>query len=119
MAAQSGQGAIDLLGQHGAGEFMGEGHGGEREQQVGAGAPFGRKAVVAAEEEDEVAAVGFAFFDQLDEAGAVVGFAGGVEENLVRGGVAGEEIIAAGVDFTHGDARPALGAFEKLGGDGV
>jgi serine phosphatase RsbU (regulator of sigma subunit) len=119
MAAQSGEGAVDLFSQHGAGKFVGKGHGREGEQEIRAGAPFGGKAIMAAEKEDEVAAEGFAFLDHLNEPGAVVEFASGVEENLVRGGVAGEEIVAAGVDFTHGDGGPALGAFEKLGGYGI
>ena len=41
MVAEHGERAVDLLGENGAGEFVGKGHGGEGEELVGAGALVG------------------------------------------------------------------------------
>ena len=55
MAPQGREGAIDLLGEHGACEFMRKGHVGKRQQQIGSLGPAGRKAIVPANHKEEIA----------------------------------------------------------------
>src|SRR6185369_9093189 len=56
MSPQGCKRTINLLGEHGAGEFVRKRHGREGEEQVGAGAPERRETIVATDGEDEVAA---------------------------------------------------------------
>lgn len=119
MAAEHGEGAVDLLRENGAGEFVGEGHGGERQELIGAGALAGREAVVTADEEDEVAAELFVGGKDLRELLRIEGFAGRIEENFAGGGMFGPEIEASGVDFAHFAGGEARGALDELGGEGV
>jgi hypothetical protein len=59
MAAKSCEGAVDLLGKHGARHFMWERHGGHGYQLVRARSPSGGQPVVPSNEEDKVAAFHF------------------------------------------------------------
>ena len=119
MSAQCGEGAIDLLGQHGAGQLVREGHCGEREQEVGAGLPQRREAVVTPNQKNDIAGQALAFGGEFDEASRVPDLAGGVEEHLVGRGMFCEEVVAFGVNFTHGDSGPATAALEEFLGDRV
>jgi len=62
MAPQRRQGAIDLFGQQNAASSCGKVMGGKRNQQVGAGAPAGGQAIVAAYQEDQIPALHFGFW---------------------------------------------------------
>jgi len=53
MAGEDGEGAIDLLGQNDAGEFVGESHRTKREERVGAEASGRRPSVGRSDGEDE------------------------------------------------------------------
>lgn len=52
MVAEGGEGAIDLLGEHGAGKLVGERHGRQRQQEIRAGFP-GRGQTIGAADEKE------------------------------------------------------------------
>ena len=114
MAAQRGEGAVDLLGQHHAREFVREGHRRQRQQQVRAWLPFGRKTVVAAQQEDQVLRRLFCLGDQLDEAGRVATASRWIEKNLARCGVAREQIETAGSHFAHFAGGIASAALDEL-----
>lgn len=119
MIAQHRKSPVDLLGEDGAGEFVGEGHGGEREELVGAGALVVGEAVVGADQKYQVAAELLVLGENLGELGRVQRFASGVEEDFAGGGVFGEEVEAGGVDFAHFAGGEAGGAFDEFGGEGV
>ena len=119
MAAQGGECAVDLFGQHGAGEFVGQSHGREREQEIGAGTPVGRKTIVTSDQEHQVLRIEFCTAKEIGELRRVHGAAGGIEEDAARGRMFRDEVNAAGVDFGHRARHVASGALEELGGDGV
>jgi hypothetical protein len=60
VAGEDGEGAVDLLGEDGAGELVGQGDGAEGEDEVGAGAGGGGPAVGGADGEDEGLGAGVA-----------------------------------------------------------
>ena len=113
MVPEDGKRAVDLFGEDGAGELVGQGEGGEGEEQVGVFAPGWWKAVVAADDEDHVVAQHFGAGEKGRKRRGIEGAAGGIEENLFGGGVAGPEINLRFVraDFGHmgrGEAGDAL-----------
>ena len=119
MTAEHGESAVDLLGENGAREFVGKGHGGEGEELIGAGALVGGEAVVAADEEDEVAAHLLVTGKDLGERGGIEGLAGGIEEDLAGCGVFGPEVKTIGLNLPHLAGREASGALHKLGGEAI
>lgn len=60
---------VDLFRQDGAGEFMRHRHRRKRNQQIGAFAPRRGKAVMAADEEDQIVAQHFGFGEEIGEGG--------------------------------------------------
>ena len=54
VSGEDGEGAVELLGEHDAGQLVGKGHGAEGEQQVGALACFRRPSVCGADGEVEM-----------------------------------------------------------------
>ena len=118
MVVQRGKSAVDLLGQDGAGEFMGQGEGGEGEERIGAGTPLGRKPVVAPDDEGEVAGVEAGLPDEVHKGRGVNELAGWVKQERKGGGVAQKGVIPAGVDLAHGAGLEAGRAFDELGGKG-
>ena len=90
VVGEDGEGAVDLLGGDGAGEFVGEGHAAERDGAVGAGEGGGGPAVGGADgEEDALGAVVAKPGDERGELFGGEGVAAGVEEEDLRGGAAG------------------------------
>ncbi len=119
MVAKHGEGAVDLFGENGSGEFVGKGHLGEREELVGAGALVGGEAVVAADEEDQVAANLLVTGEDLGETGGIEGLAGGVEEDFAGRGVLGPEVKTIGLNLPHFAGRKASGALDELSGEAI
>ncbi len=119
MIAQHGERAVDLLGKDGAGEFVGEGEGRQRQKLVGSGALVGGEAVVGADEEDEVLPVLFLMGEDLGKLSGIELFASRVQEDFAGGGVFGEQVKAGGVDFAHRTGGEAGSAFDEFGGKGV
>lgn len=125
MVVEEGEGAVELLEEHGAGEFVGEGQGGEREAGLGGGAGSGREAIGAADGEGQFAAVlGEGAVEIGGEPRGVEAAAGGIEQNEAGAmeGDAAEQLgfggvdAAAGGDFLGGDLGETGDALEVLGG---
>ena len=119
MAPQRGESPVDLFGEHGAGEFVREGHGGKRQKQVGFGFPLRRKAVVASQQEKQVLRFVFGAFYKLDEGGRIECAASGVQENFTGSGMALEQVEAGRSNFAHFADGVEHNALDELGGDGV
>ena len=89
MAGEDGEGAVDLLGEDGAGHFMGQGDIAEGQDKSGASACGGRPAVGGADGKDEGLRTGVA--EAAEVSGEVAGgelLATAVEENEDRSGTA-------------------------------
>jgi hypothetical protein len=111
VSRENGEGAVDLLGEDGAGELVRQGDAAEREEQVGAAPGLGRPAVRRADGEDDCLRVrvaegaevlGEVFAGELlaaaveqDELGCRA--AGLTIEPGLQGGFGGEELRFAGV----------------------
>jgi hypothetical protein len=114
-AGQDGQGAVDLLGEHDASEFVREGHGTERELMRGALAEIVRKAVGVAAQEDEFARTVIAEFSEpFCEGVRIKIFSGGVEKDYSGGAVLVESsqggfVVTDFGDFDRTGAADALG----------
>src|SRR5260370_5959479 len=87
-AGQNGEGAVELLGEHDAGEFVREGHGAERKFLVSALTECVREAVSVAAEEDEVAGAAVAKFTEPFGKGARIETLPGSVEKHDSGGAA-------------------------------
>ena len=128
MAGEDGEGAVDLLGEDGAGELMGQGDGAEGESEAGAGVRGGRPAVGGTDGEDEglragvaetaeVSGEGFrgellaAAVEQDEDRSGARGLAGGLRVNRgEQGGFGGVGVGVAG--------QVVRGAGEVVGGEG-
>jgi len=106
-AGEDGESAIELLGEHDAGEFVRKGHGAERKFLVGALAEVIREAVGVAAEEDEFAGAAVAeLAEPLGEGVRIEVLSGRVEKDN-RGG-------AINVEFLDGsDTIADLGDFDR------
>ncbi len=82
MSAQRCKRPIDLLRQHGAGQFVWERHGRKREQQIGLWFPGRWQTGVPANQKYDIATAAFGVFDESDEPGSVHLLAGRVEKNF-------------------------------------
>jgi len=109
VAGEDGEGAVDLFGEDGAGEFVGQGDGAEGEDKAGAGAGGGGPSVRGADGEDD-------------------GLGAGVAEAAeVSGEFFGGELLAAAVEEDEDASgagglasRPIEGGEERgLGGVGL
>jgi hypothetical protein len=95
-AGENGEGAVELLGEHDAGEFVRKGHGAERKFLVGALAEVIREAVGVAAEEDEFAGAAVAeFAEPFGEGVRIEIFSGSVEKDD-RGGAISVEFLDGG-----------------------
>jgi hypothetical protein len=124
VAGEDGEGAVDLFGENGACEFVGQGDSAEGEYEAGAGAGGGSPAIVGADGEDERLGAGVA------EAAEVGGeFFGGellaatVEEDQDGGGAGGlavepGEECGFGVMGLELAGEIAGGSGEVVGGEG-
>src|SRR5713226_1687802 len=99
MSPQGCEGAIELLGEHGAREFVGISHRREGEQQVRASAPARWKAVGSADNEYKISGFAFRALNERGEGGGIEALAGWIETDRVGGGV----------------FRPRIGACPQLG----
>ncbi len=106
-AGENGEGAVELLGEHDAGEFVRKGHGAERKFLVGALAEIIRKAFGVAAEENEFAGAAIAeFAEPLSEGVRIEIFPGSVEKDDGGGAVS--------VEFLEGRGGIAdLGDFDR------
>jgi len=96
-AGENGEGAVELLGEHDAGEFVRKGHGAERKFLVGALAEIIRKAFGVAAEEDEFAGAAIAeFAEPLSEGLRIEIFPGSVEKDDGGGAVSVEFLEGRG-----------------------
>jgi hypothetical protein len=87
-AGENGKGAVELLGEHDAGEFVGKGHGAERKFLMGALAEVIREAFGVAAEEDEFAGAAVAeFTEPFGEGVRIEVFSGSIEKDNIGGGV--------------------------------
>ena len=119
MPAQSCEGTVDLFGQHGAGEFVREGHRRQREKQVGARLPLGWEAVMSADQEHEIAGLLLSLADELNETRRVEGAAGWIEEDLACGGMPIEKVKPLRNDLAHFADGVTADALQELGGDSI
>jgi hypothetical protein len=90
VAGEDGEGAVELLGEDYAGEFVGQGDESEREEEVGSGAGVGGPAVGGADGEDE--ALGALVAKTADAGGEGLGgklLAASVEQDGVGAGSTG------------------------------
>jgi len=95
-AGEDGEGALELLGEHDAGEFVRKGDAAEGKFLVGALAEVIREAFGVAAEEDEFAGAAIAnFAEPFGEGVRIEIFPGGVEKNN-RGGAIGVEFLDGG-----------------------
>jgi hypothetical protein len=98
-AGEDGEGAIELLGEHHAREFVGEGHGAKRNFLEGALAEIVREAVGVAAEEDEFAGAAVAeFAEPVGESVRIENFSGGVEK-YCSGGAVGVEFLESRISI--------------------
>src|SRR5262245_57402480 len=119
MASQGRKGTVNLLGQHHPSQFVRERHARKREQEVGARGPSGWEAVVAADYEDEVAALLFGAGNNGGELRRIDGAPRGIEENLAGSRVALPDVGAAGADLAHFGRGITGGAVHEIGGECV
>ncbi len=119
MAAESGEGAVDLFGEHGAGQLMRERHGGKGQENVGARLPLGGKAIMSADQEYEIASVAFGLTNELNESSGVEIPAGRIEEDLTGGGLTIKQVEALGDNLPHFAHGVTAATLQELGGDGV
>jgi hypothetical protein len=121
-AGEDGKGAVELLGEHDACEFVGEGHGAERKFLVGALAEILREAIGIAAKEDEFAGAAVAEFAKpFGEGVRIEIFPGGIEKDY-NGGAIGIEFFDSGVavaDFADFDWTRAADAFYVVVKDGT
>ena len=119
MATQCGECAVNLLGQHGPGEFVRKGHGRERKKQIGSGFPLRRQAVVSAQKEKQVLRFIFGAFYKLDKGRRILIATGGIKENFSGCWVAFKQVEPGGDNLAHFACRIARGALDELAGDGI
>src|SRR5205823_1068412 len=99
-AGEHGEGAVELLGEHDAGKFMGEGHRAEGKCVGGAFAEVIREAVgVAAEENEFTRATVAAFAEPPSESVRIEVLSASVEKHN-SGGAIGVEFLEGGRDIT-------------------
>jgi hypothetical protein len=85
MSPQGCEGAIELLGKHGAREFVGISHRREGEQQVRASAPAGWKPVCSADDEYKVSGFAFRALNERGEGGGIEALSGRIETDSESG----------------------------------
>src|SRR5437016_4453507 len=121
-AEENGQGAVELLGEHDAGKFMGEGHRAEGQCVVGAFAELIREAVgVAAEENDFAGATVAEFAEPPSESVRIEVLSASVEKDH-SGGAIGVEFLEGGrsiTDLCDFNGTPAADAFYIVVEDGA
>lgn len=74
---------------------------------------------MTANKKDEVLSFILGLTEEMDESGGVQTAADGIEKNLARAGVAGEEIKAGRRDLAHIAACITAASLEELRGDSV
>jgi hypothetical protein len=120
-AGKDGEGAVDLLGEHHASEFVGIGHGTEGDSLLDALAECVGETVSVAANEDDFAGAAIALFTEpAGEGVRVVDLSGGVEEKS-GGGAIGIELLDGGAsvaDFGDFDGAGTADAFEIVREDG-
>lgn len=117
VVGEDGQGTIDLFGQDGAGELMGQGDGAEGEDETGAGLGGGRPPVGGTDSEDEGLGAGIA--ETAEVGGEVLAgklLAAAVEEDE-NGRGAGGLAVEAGEEVGFGGVVLRL-ARDVAGGSG-
>src|SRR5579863_5120721 len=82
MAAQGCQRAIDLLGEHGAGQLVRHGQGRQGKERVSARLPSGGETFGPADHENQVAALAPGFLDEESEGRRIERAAGWIEQDL-------------------------------------
>ena len=110
MAGEDGEGAVDLLGQDGTGEFMGQGDVAEGEDKAGACACGGGPAVGGTDGEDDGLRAGVA--EAAEVGGEVVGgelLATAVEKNEDGSGTAADRLREASRSVSEGWLRDSQG----------
>ena len=125
VAGEDGECAVELLGEDGSGEFVGQGDRAEGEQEIGAGAGRGGPSVGGADGEDDGLGAGVA--EAAEVGGEVLGgelLAGTVEQDKDRGGAGGlaiepTEERGLGVVGLGGAGDVAGDAGEVIGGEGL
>jgi hypothetical protein len=111
MAAQCGECAIDLFGEHGAGEFVRKSHGRERQQEISARLPIRRQTIMPSDEKDQVLRLALSTFYQLNEGWRVHVASSRIEEHLTSARVPGKKVETARNNLAHlafGIARRTL-----------
>ena len=121
VATQDSDGAVDLLGEHGAREFMGERHLRQRQKRGigGVVTPGERQSVGSADYEDDVAGVEFRVAYELREFFTRYRAAEWVEQDLAGVRMPLPGIEAAGMDFPHFAFDVSRGSFDELIGNRV
>jgi hypothetical protein len=110
-AGENGEGAVELLSEHDAGEFVRKGHGAERKFLMGALAEVIREAVGIAAEEDEFAGTAVAkFAEPLGEGVRIEIFPGSVEKENRSGAIGVEFLDGGGPIANFGDFDGARAA---------
>jgi hypothetical protein len=121
-AGEDGEGAVELFGEHDAGEFVGEGHGAERKFLVGAlPESVGEAGGVAAEKDEFARAAVAEFAEPFGEGVRIESFSGSVEKDRGSGAV-GVEFLDSGVavaNFGDFDGAGAADAFDVVVEDGA
>jgi hypothetical protein len=119
MAAQSGKGPVNLLGQHGARQLMRKGHGRKRQQQISLGLPFRRKTVMTTYEKDKILPLLRRRAEDLNEPSRIERAAGRVEEDFARRRMPRKEVKSLRDNFAQFAGGIAAAALDKLGRNGV
>jgi len=100
-AGEDGEGAVDLLSEHDAGELVGVGHGAQGDFLFDALAEFVGEAVSIAADENDFAGAAIALFaEPTGEDGGIVDFSGGVEEESGSGTI-GVEFFDGGIGVAY------------------
>src|SRR6266704_681332 len=113
-AGKNGEGAVELLGEHDAGEFVREGHRAERKLLVGALAETFREAIGAAAEKNQFADAAVAELrEPFGEGVRIEIFPGGVEEDD-GGGAVGFQFLGDGITVANFGDFDGTGAADAL-----
>jgi hypothetical protein len=103
-AGENGEGAVELLDEHDAGEFVRKGHGAERKFLLGALAEFLREAVGVAAEEDEFASAAVTeFAEPFGEGVRIEILPGSVEKDDSDGAISVKFLDGSGTIANFGD----------------
>ncbi len=96
---------IDLLGQHGARQFVRHGHRGERNQQIGTFLPGVRQTRVPAYQKDQIVSLHFGLFHQPGKLVGIKWLTCRVQQNLFRRGMPLPQVKTLWPNFRHHGRR--------------